>query len=92
MDSLAVAFPVRIPFLFLVLKTMEKKETCMLNSTPLAICFVNPPAIAMETDTRIASFSINMNPSQVVLKVELFFPLTSFGFLCTLCFYLFCLL
>ena len=38
-DSLAVAFPVRISFWFLVLKTMEKKQTRMLNSTPLAICF-----------------------------------------------------
>lgn len=39
MDSLAVAFPVRIPFLFLVLKTMEKKGNPHVEFYPVSNMF-----------------------------------------------------
>lgn len=63
MDSLAAAFPVRIPFWFLVLKTMEKKKDPVSNMFFFYVFFfLIHLATAMETDTGISSLSINMTP------------------------------
>ena len=71
MDSLAAAFPVRIPFWFLVLKTMGKKKgNPDVEFDPVSnmffffmfFFFLIHLATAMETDTGISSLSINMTP------------------------------